>query len=250
MKKIFLLLALTSILISCEKDKDKDRTSTGTKTNVYNGKAWSSVTFNPNGIPKELSFVIDNNALNSAPVGGGHHDHAEHTFIIPLPESALAHSPFKFIMLNWNPAGHEPDDIYTVPHFDIHYYMVPPNEVMTFVDPLKLNNAPNADYIPANHISAGGIPMMGNHWVDVTSPELSGAPFTQTFIYGSYDGKIVFYEPMITLDFLKNTSSFERSIPQPAKFQSAGYYPTKLRVKKKNGNTEVILDGFTHRHAS
>jgi hypothetical protein len=250
MKKIFLLLAVSSILLSCEKENDKDRNSTSAKVSVYQGKAWSSTTVNPNGVPKELALVLDNQVLNSAPIGGEHHDHAEHTFIIPLPESALATTPYKFIMLNWNPSGHEPDDIYTIPHFDIHYYMVPPDEVMTYVDMDKMNNHPATDYIPANHISAGGVPMMGNHWVDVTSPELNGGSFTQTFIYGSYDSKIIFYEPMITLDFLKNTSNFERSIPQPAKFQKSGYYPTKMRVKKKNGNTEIILDGFTHRHAS
>ncbi len=50
----------------------------------------------------------------------------------------------------------------------------------------------------------GGVPQMGAHWVDVTSPELNGSTFAQTFIYGSYDGQVNFYEPMITLDFLKN----------------------------------------------
>jgi hypothetical protein len=250
MKKIFLLLALSSILLACEKDKDKDRNSTGAKVSVYNGKAWSTITVNPNGVPKELSLVLNNDVLNSAPTGEGHHDHAEHSFIIPLPESAIVSTPFKFIMLDWAPSGHDPANVYTVPHFDIHYYMVPPTEVMTFVDPVKLELHPDADYIPVNHIPVGGVPMMGNHWIDLTSPELNGGPFTQTFIYGSYDGKVVFYEPMITLDFLKNTSNFERSIPQPAKVQNTGYYPTKMKVKKKNNSTEIILDGFTQRQAS
>jgi hypothetical protein len=55
---------------------------------------------------------------------------------------------------------------------------------------------------------------------------------------------------MITLDFLKNTSSFQRAIPQPAKVQQSGYYPTKMRILKHNGETEIILDEFVYRQAS
>ena len=113
-------------------------------------------------------------------------------------------------------------------------------------------NLPDAAYFPATYIGPGaGVPMMGHHFIDATSPELTGqAPFTQTFIYGSYDSKVVFYEPMITLDFLKTNSNFERAIPQPSKFKTAGYYPTKMKVIKRNGTTEVVLDGLTYRTAS
>jgi hypothetical protein len=94
---------------------------------------------------------------------------------------------------------------------------------------------------------------MGTHWVDITSPELAPmnpATFTQTFIYGTYDGKLSFYEPMVTLDFLKKTTSFERPIPQPAKFKIAGYYPTIMRIVKEGTLTNIILDDFVYRQAS
>ena len=91
---------------------------------------------------------------------------------------------------------------------------------------------------------------MGTHWLDVTSPELNGQPFTQTFIYGSYNGKVTFAEPMITLDFLKKTSSFERDIPQAAKVQKSGYYPTKLNITKHDGITEIVLTGFVYKTQS
>jgi hypothetical protein len=55
---------------------------------------------------------------------------------------------------------------------------------------------------------------------------------------------------MITLDFLKNTSHFDRAIPQPAKFEKAGYYPTKMKVQKRSGQTEITLYGFEKRQAS
>ena len=86
--------------------------------------------------------------------------------------------------------------------------------------------------------------------IDVTSPEFNGQPFSQTFIFGSYAAKLAFLEPMITLDFLKQTNNFVRSIPQPAKFQKTGYYPTKMRVSKVNGVTNIILKDFVLRQAS
>ena len=108
----------------------------------------------------------------------------------------------------------------------------------------------SAEYLPANYVSGPPVPQMGKHWIDITSPEFNGATFTQTFIYRSYDSKITFNEPMITKAFLDNTTQFERSIPQPAKVQKTGYYPTKLIVVRQAEGTAIILDGFVYREAS
>jgi hypothetical protein len=61
---------------------------------------------------------------------------------------------------------------------------------------------------------------------------------------------MTFYEPMITHDFLKNTSDFVRDIPQSAKVQKTGWYPTKMRVKKNNGDTQIVLEQFVYRKQS
>jgi hypothetical protein len=253
MKK-FLILVVTSssFLFACNKEKNGEKTFKSDEVTVFGGKAWSTVT-SKDGVPKELSFVINDASLNSAPVAtgddpGGHNP--ANDFIIPVPANAISVTPFKFIMLNWNPAGHEPEHVYTIPHFDIHFYETTPNEVMGYMDQTKLNAEVPAGYVPANHISGPGVPMMGKHYIDAASGELNGHTFDQTFIYGSYDGKVVFYEPMITLDFLKNTSHFDRSIPQPTKFEKAGYYPTKMKVQKRNGQTEITLYEFVKRQAS
>lgn len=253
MKKIFLLLAATTYLVSCNKDKKDENFFVGPEVSVHHGKAWSWIQLEKNGAPAQLGLTINQAALNTVPTGDEHpghgHEH-EDNFIVPMHEKARTNSPFKFIMLNWNRNGHEPAGTYDVPHFDMHFYMTELNDVLNYTDPAKLDADPAAGYIPANHVGVHPLPQMGKHWIDVTSPELSGAPFTQTFIYGSYDSKVVFYEPMITLDFLKNTTSFERPLPQPTKFEKAGYYPTKMKVVKQNGATNIILDGFIYRQAS
>lgn len=91
---------------------------------------------------------------------------------------------------------------------------------------------------------------MGAHWVDVTTPELNGQPFTQTFLYGSYNGKVAFYEPMITKAFIDANASFERTFGIPTKYKTSGYYPTKMRIVKADGATHFMLEGFVFRAQS
>lgn len=249
MKKMYLLFVLAAALFSCKKDQDNSGVFKGPETTVYGGKAWTSIMVNKTGTPEQIALTLDDALLNSVS-SGAESDHEENDVVIPLHPKAKEATPFQFMVLDWNPHGHPPAGIYDKPHFDFHWYMVPKSDVDNYTDPVKLDAAVPADYVPANYIGIDPVPLMGKHWVDVTSPELNGQPFTQTFIYGSYDSKVTFYEPMITLDFLKNTSNFERSIPQPAKFQKSGFYPTKLRIVKHNGVTDIIFDGLTFRQAS
>lgn len=254
MKRFFLLLSSAALLLaSCEKDKEdkKDGVFKGPEVTVHGGKAWTWIQLNQQGTPERVAIAIKESTFASLPIGnetGGGHSH-ENNFILKFHPKADA-TPFEHVYLNWNPNGHPPAGVYNVPHFDLHYYTVSSEEREAMVDPAKLDADPAPGYIPANHLGVDPVPQMGKHFVDLTSPELSGAPFTQTFIFGSHDTKVVFWEPMITLDFLKNTNSFVRDLPQPAKFQKAGYYPTKMRVEKANGVTNVILEGFVLRQAS
>ena len=258
-KSILLLLSAVVLLSSCQKDHDneKNRIFKGPESQVYGGKAWTWVQLGLGGQPERLAITLTDAALNSVPVGdhgdGHDHDHEAAWTLKFHPKAGV--TPFNHVGMGWNPNGHEPEMIYGKPHFDFHFYMMTPAEVAAIppyeVDSLKFKNWPAPAYLPATYFNAGGgVPQMGAHWVDVTSGEFNGQGFTQTFIYGSYDGKVTFYEPMITLEFLKNNSNFERAIPQPAKFQKTGYYPTKLRVVKHDGVTEIILDNFVYRTAS
>src|SRR5678815_5002396 len=99
-------------------------------------------------------------------------------------------SQYKFVQFDWNPKGHEPDSVYTFPHFDFHFYTVPV-EVRNSILPSDPQYAATAAGAPAAAVT---IPMMGLHWLDVRSPELqklTGNPagyreFTKTFIYGTW----------------------------------------------------------------
>lgn len=121
-------------------------------------------------------------------------------FVLELPKGK-GKNFYTFVMLDWNPQGHEPPQIYGLPHFDVHFYIVP-DEVRLGMLPEKVTefeNLPSDEYVPAGYFRGPGfVPFMGVHWLNGASPELHGATFTQTFIWGSYDGEFVFWEPMLT----------------------------------------------------
>jgi hypothetical protein len=258
MKQI-LLAAITSLalLTSCKKDNEQiGKTYTGPEQTFQHGKAWTWVQLGDDQNPKRLAIAIDEAAMNSLDPGDSHNSGHNHTNAVSLqfhPDVNIG--PFNHAFLDWNPHGHMPDGLYDKPHFDFHFYMIseanrlqiPPFEV----DSSKFKIYPAQGLIPQQYIPIpGGVPQMGVHWADVTSPELNGQPFTQTFLYGSYDGQVAFYEPMITLDFIKANPSYQRNIPVPARFAKTGYYPTKIRIQKVNGITNIILEDFVYRQAS
>jgi hypothetical protein len=262
MKKIILFSFITAALFaSCKKDNEnaKNGIFKGPVVQVYSGKAWTWVQIDKSGNPERLAVTLTDAALNSVPVGGhgngDDHDHShENSWTLQFhPKAGI--TPFNHLGMGWNPNGHEPEMFYGKPHFDFHFYMPSPAEIAAIppyeVDSSKFKNWPAPAYFPPAYFNAGGgVPQMGAHWVDATSGEFNGQDFTETFIYGSYDGKVTFYEPMITLEFLKANNNFERAVPQPAKYQKTGHYPTKMKIVKHDGVTEIILDGFVYRTAS
>ena len=64
---------------------------------------------------------------------------------------------------------------------------------------------------------------MGNHYADSTAPEFNGGTFTNTFILGTFDGRITFYEPMMSKDYLDSKPDDCLPVKQPAAVQTDGW---------------------------
>lgn len=196
-------------------------------------------------VPIEFGIVLDSLALEGLPMSG-----AMLEWPLPLPAEAV--SPYRYVAVNWNPAGHIPEEVYGVPHFDFHFYLMPRSEVEAILpsDPnfaARANRLPTANDVPPFYIvpAAPGEqavslaePRMGVHWVDVRSPELQQLmgnpaghqPFTTTFVYGSWNGRFTFLEPMITRAFLLSHPDVVLPISQPAAVPEPGWYPGAYRV--------------------
>ena len=178
----------------------------------------------------------------------------ERQFFLPLHKKAREATPFDHIDINWNPHGHEPEMVYGLPHFDFHFYKISRSEQLSIVPGPLMDLLPPPGAVPPTYVpTPGGVPQMGKHWIDFTSPELSPVNpkiFTKTFIYGSYNGKVIFEEPMITLAVLQRGRSSSTNIPQPQVFLPANtYYPTvyNISLNSKSEKHIVTLSDFIYR---
>ncbi|MBA3899006.1 MAG: DUF5602 domain-containing protein [Bacteroidetes bacterium] len=263
MKRIILLsvtLTFLTILSCCKKDAVRGIYNSG-KATMGAGTVYSWVNFDKNSNPLSFGLTLNDAALTNLPVSNNNNSgHNHHNSIeLTLPSEANLITPFNHIVIDWNPDGHEPKPIYAAPHFDFHFYM------MTSADRKKIpsyaqdstgfSNRPSSEYFPPNYFNpplvVSSDPQMGTHWVDANSPELQpGGVFTETFVYGSFNGKVNFIEPMITYDFFKNITEWSRTIPQPAKVQLSGYYPTKLSISHLNGEYILSLEDLIYREAN
>jgi hypothetical protein len=207
--------------------------------------------------PREIGIALSEAALSGLPAdhapGGVQMPDGHHTYDLVLQMPSQHATPYKFALLGWNPAGHEPAKVYDQPHFDFHFYTISDAERGTILptDPefaRKAARGPSPDQVPAGYTQLpGAVPMMGAHWVDPSSPELNGATFTQTFLYGSWDGKLAFAEPMITKAFLESKPDLRTAIKVPARYAAPGYYPKEYRVYWEPTRNEyrVALAGLT-----
>lgn len=261
MRNVVFVLLMAAMFVAFKKAGTNEGAGIlkGAEATFQKGKAWTWVETDKNKKPLRVGISIDDQAMNTLDPGmSGAHGH---DMMNPLNHLSLAFPkdvadfPFVHALVDWNPNGHEPAGIYDKPHFDFHFYTTSEEERKAIPlfeqDSAKFKNFPAKGYMPANYVPApGGIPQMGAHWIDLSTDELNGKPFTQTFLYGSYDGKLTFYEPMITKAFIDANPKFERILPIPSKFAKAGYYPTKMLVEKINGVTNVTLENFVYRKQS
>src|SRR5690606_13008632 len=159
---------------------------------------------------------------------------------------------YRFVGLGWNPGGHEPPGIYDRPHFDFHFYSITEAERAKIVptEPdyeVKSAHEPLAELIPAGYVRIpGAVPLMGAHWVDPKTPELNGRPFTETFLYGTWGGRVTFAEPMITAAFLESKPDHREPIAVPERYESEAWYPTEYRVywDEESREYRVALSGL------
>lgn len=224
------------------------------------GKVRSWISVDSNGYPNEIGLEITPEAFkNLVTENSKTVPPAGETIVVPLQLKATQLTPFDHIGLNWNPNGHEPAGVFDVPHFDIHFYMISVEEQLAIPEyspetDAAFNNYPPIDYLPVDYGTPPGPAtaeaQMGKHWL----PNNLGAylPFSKIMIYGSYNGKFIFTEPMITLDYLLSNPNFSMPYSQPEHFEKAGNYPTKYNIYHDDvtGNTYVTLSDFVARVAT
>lgn len=246
------LVALTLVLShACSDDgplAPEAVTFTGAQVSIGAGMAWSEMVFAGNDL-QEVSMVFTPAALNNLPAA------PVTEFVLPAPTDGPA-SLVTHIGVNWWSGGHAPAMVFTQPHFDVHFYLasVAQRDAMTPADPAfgtKGLSVPAGAAIPPGYTADTiAIPRMGNHWTNKSGPEFQGTLFTRTFIYGFYDQKMVFLEPMITRAHLLANPDETVSIPVPQQYPAPGQYPASYRVRfdAASGLYRIGLTDFVTRN--
>lgn len=204
---------------------DKTNTFYGPAVPIGKGIAQAYVMMSHLGSPVSVGIRFSEKSL-------GNLSNSENRWTLKLPNKVKGLS-IDHIDLGWNPHGHEPPGVYDLPHFDIHFYTVSEEYVNNINNPVKAEMLPAPQFWPATYFPTPGfVPNMGKHWLSGLANEIQpGGVFSQTFIYGSYDGAFIFYEPMITLDYLNQKGSEQFNIFQPSEFLRTGlYYPTTYSI--------------------
>lgn len=266
---LFLSAASLCLLFSCQKETvmavDSNelmavaaQSDPANKINVFkgpaiplgNGTARTWISMNHLDQPIEIGVELTAEALAGLPGTGVHQEN----IVLPLHQKARAVTPFDHVGLGYNPAGHPPPGVFNVPHFDAHFYMISLEEQLAIppVSPATLplfQLAPPAGYMPATYFQGGPEPQMGTHWLP---PPPTFLPFTRVMIYGTYNGKVTFLEPMVTRAFLESGASSSLNYLQPQKFAIAGNYPTRYNVYRDagTGSHNITLDNFVARQAN
>ena len=284
---LFVIAALLGFLgLGCAGSQVNDQIahSLGAASKLGKGTVASYATFDQAGAPKSLGVVISAGVLEGLPStpSDGHHcfdadqnglmDLASecsnwHEFVLPMPSEASRRPDilFKWAMLNWNPHGHIPPGVYNVPHFDVHFYIEPIENIFALQrgtcgpEFLRCDQFERATQpVPPNYRHpdykdvGAAAPAMGNHLIDLTGPEFNGKPFTRTWIYGIYEGRVIFYEEMVTLDYLTSRPDVCSEIKMPKAVELTGYYPTRscVRYGKEKDEYTVSMENFIMREAS
>lgn len=218
-----------------------DRIVEGETEMLYGAPMATWARVGADGTIHEVGFTMPLTTIENAPVPSADGGHVPEQFSteIEFPDEVKTATFFDHVGLFYEPGGHPPS-AYRVPHFDIHFFGIStPSQLAIRCDD---DTAPQAELVPTNYWvatidgtptgSIECIPTMGQHGIDLTSPELdlvAPEPFTKTMILGYYSGEFIFFEPMITRDYLLGRQSFEMSVPPAFQPGERTLYPRTFR---------------------
>jgi len=244
-----LIIAATLALQSCQKEdgllndsnpspalkSSEMNTFYGPTVPVGNGVARAWVKVNKSGDPESVGVNFTEKALQRLS------DTVSEEFVLPFPKMKGG-GFYTHALMEWNPLGHPPIGVYDTAHFDFHFYTIS-NEARMAIKGSDPFVPIDGNFVPPNYVAIPPgnpevVPQMGSHWIDLLSNEwVNPGPgaFTKTFIWGSYNGNFVFWEPMITKFYFNDLKegpvhSVESMVPQPDAYQEVGWYAQNYNV--------------------
>jgi len=263
-------ILLAIVFVSCQKQIDFSNNSPielnaasakpvsntfyGPQVQLGDGHMRSWIRISPEGLPEEIGLEMTAGVLQNLP--------AQYTEMeLTLHNKAMEVTPYNHLGIDWMPNGHPPA-YFQLPHFDIHFYMLSEEEKMS-IPPARPTNTnlakvdsfgtPPPGVLPADYtVPSAAVAQMGRHWLDKNADVLppKNATFTYQLIYGTWNGKVAFLEPMVTRAFLLSGIEVHNVLKQQTIYNPTGtYYPTGYNIytDEKTGRIYVSLSQFVLR---
>jgi hypothetical protein len=274
--------ALAASLILLGASQSSAQELAGASAPLGQGTVESYAVIGTGGVPQEIGIVFSKGALDGLPqrrnntsrcfdldkngvINDAGECEGDYENNLPFPAEVTGRTdiPFDFAMVNWNPEGHPPEP-WLPAHFDIHFYQIPESAVdsmrvgscgifMNCDDFQRAIRPVPAKYVHPEHASVeAAVGRMGDHLIDTMTPEFGTPPkpFTHTWIFGAYDGSVIFHEVMATQSFMALGPDTCAPIKQPEAWEKAGYYPTRYCFSHApDGALKVFMEGFVLRPA-
>lgn len=249
-----LLVALPNLratrAVSLKAQSAAERSSLGPAVKIGNGSAQVFVLAGDRGQPAAFGVQFSAGMLAGLPTKPNGDRALDWHYFLAFPRSPA--TGFDHLMIDWHPMGHMPQGIYSVPHFDFHFYQIsqkqqlaihyPHDEVPEWtgiIFPKANLMAPSYFIPPASQVSK-----MGLHAISMAAPEMNGKPFSNTFIYGYHQGRLIFLEPMITLSYLQSRPNSAMDLFTPPAYSYPGWFPSRYRTAydPKSQMYSLVLD--------
>jgi hypothetical protein len=153
---------------------------------------------------------------------------------IPMPADARSAAGVNHLTVLWEAHGHPPAAFLT-PHYDFHFYVIDGDarKAISCADSTKPGALPAGYAMPdfdlpeIGHLVGLCVPQMGMH--SLPAPMLQDTViFSGTMVMGFYQGRPIFYEPMIARAKLLERRSFSLPMVTPAGLGAGIHYPTRF----------------------
>jgi hypothetical protein len=156
---------------------------------------------------------------------------------IPMPADARSATGVNHMTIFWEAHGHPPQPFLT-PHFDFHFYVIGDSarKGITCADSTRPAVLPRGYTLPDMDLPEIGrlpgvcVPQMGMHALVTTALEDTVA-FSGTMVMGFYQGKPIFFEPMIARAKLLERRSFSLPMASPDGLPAGVHYPTTFEAQ-------------------
>lgn len=214
---------------------------------VFGGQICVGGTARGNKI-RSITATVPVSVIQGAPPPGVMKWPPESNMVLPLPAEIRAATGVEELTFYWEPMGHPPGPFLT-PHFDFHFYVIPEAERRA----IDCNNERKPESLPAGYslpdanipgiglLKGLCVPSMGMH--SLLDADAQGTkPFKATLVMGFYNGKPIFFEPMIARATLLEKKTFSLRIPSPSGLPANAHYPRHFKATYDESSKGYIFE--------